>query len=127
MSLSHRVTEILEGVRDLTFKAFKMMPIPTITKSATNLVTVDDTATGTEIVAANSSRIKLIIQNQDSQPVLLSFGENTSITSYSMVLSGASGVRTGDGGTYTAENWKGQIKGITEANSTVVSIFEEVI
>jgi len=127
MSLSHRVTEILEGVRDLTFKAFKMMPIPTTTKSATNLVTVDDTATGTEIVAANSSRIKLIIQNQDSQPVLLSFGENTSITSYSMVLSGASGVRTGDGGTYTAENWKGQIKGITEANSTVVSIFEEVI
>lgn len=127
MSLSHRVTEILEGVRDLTFSAFRMIPVTTSTKSATNLVTVDDTANGTEIVAANSNRIKLIIQNQDSQPVLLSFGENTSITSYSMVLSGASGVRTGDGGSYTAENWKGQIKGITEANSTVVSIFEEVV
>ena len=102
-------------------------PIATTTKSATNLITVDDTVNGTEIVASNSSRIKVTLQNQDSQPVLVSFGENTSITSYSITLSGASGVRTGDGGSYIAENWKGQIKGLTEAGSTIVSVFEEVV
>ena len=102
-------------------------PVATSSKSATNLITVDTTATGTQIVAANANRIRLIIQNQTSQPVLLSFNENTSITSYSLVLSGTSGTRTGDDGTYTTESWKESIKGLTEANSSVLSIFEEVV
>jgi len=101
--------------------------IPTDEKSITNLVTVDDTAGGTLIVSASNDRIRLIIQNQDTQPVLLSFGEDTSTTSFSLVLSGASGVRTGDGGSFTTEAWKGQLKGLAETGSTIVSVFEEVV
>ena len=127
MSLSHRVTEILEGVRDLTFSAFKMMPIPADTKSATNLVSVDTTVGGTVILAANSNRISARIHNQDSQPVLISYEDTASIAVYSEMLAGASGVRTGDGGFLSYPEWKGQIRGITEAGSTVVSVFEKVV
>lgn len=127
MSLSHRVTEILEAVRNITFSAFEMIPVPTTSKSSTNLVTINDTEGGTSIVSANANRVRLIIQNQDSQAVLLSFDEDASVANYSMTLSGTSGVRTGDGGTYATESWKGSINGFTETGSTVLSIFEEVI
>ena len=102
-------------------------PIATTTKSATNLIPVDATVGGTVILAANSSRISARIHNQDSQPVLISYENTASITVYNEVLAGASGVRAGDGGFLSYPEWKGQIRGITEAGSTVVSIFEKVV
>ena len=121
------IADLLNSVYYEVFSALSVIPIPADTKSATNLIPVDATVGGTVILAANSNRISARIHNQDSQPVLISYEDTASITVYNEVLSGASGVRTGDGGFLSYPEWKGQIRGITEAGSTVVSIFEKVV
>lgn len=127
MGLSHRVTEILEGVRDLTFVAFKMIPVSTTKKSNILPVSVDSTVGGIEIVPANPNRIKVRIQNLGTQPVILNYGGIPTTSDLDGVLAGGSGIRTGDGGTVTEYNWKGQIKGLTETGSTIISVFEEEV
>lgn len=127
MSLSHRVTEVLENVFFSNFNSFRVTNNKTNNKESTNLVTVDTTENGTTIVNANNDRIKILIQNQGIEPVLLSFGENTSITNYSLILAASSSIRIGDGGTYESCSWIDSIKGLTESGSSIVSIYEEVI
>jgi len=116
MNVSHRNVEILDNF------------VP-ISKNSTNLVTVDTTTGGTTIVDSNQLRVGIIIQNQGTNPVLLSFGEDTSTTNYSLILPGASGVRLGDGGAFSDMDnnwiWKGSIKGIVESGSSIVSILEK--
>ena len=127
MSLSHRVTEILEDLFDKTLNALIVKPISTTNKSSTNLVQVDTTVNGTTILSANANRVQVFIQNQSSQPVLIAFGENPSISNYSLILSGSSGTRVGDGGSYVTDTWKGEIKGIVENGTADITIFEEVV
>jgi hypothetical protein len=131
MGLSQRVTELLErwlgDGEYLPQIAPWFQPIPTTTKSPTVLVPVDTTANGTIIVDANPDRVSVFIQNQSSQPVLINFGDDVTTLKYCTILTGSSGLRIGDGGSYTSNSWKGSIKGLVEAETADVTIFEEVI
>jgi hypothetical protein len=100
---------------------------PSTSISSTDLVSVDTTSGGTVIVSANSSRRKIIIQNQGLVPVLLNFGDSVSVTSYRLILSPGSGVRVGDGASWESESYKGEIKGLTESSSANISVLEEEI
>jgi hypothetical protein len=99
----------------------------TTSSSGSGVVTVDVTSGGTTIVAANSNRLRIVIQNTGIEPVLLKFDGNPSTTDYDLILGGDSGVRIGEGTVFQSETWKGAIKGITEELSTVISVFEEEI
>lgn len=95
-------------------------------KSSTNLVSVDTTVNGVEIASSNINRAKISIQNTGTNAVLLAFDENVSSTNYSIVLAADNGIRLGEGGIFESSSWKGQVKGITEVDTTTVSVFEEV-
>lgn len=127
MSLSHRVTELLENAINKIFNAMVTIPVPTTTKSSKILQEVDDTVDGTEIISSNPNRIFIFIQNQSTIPLLVNFEDDVSINNYCMILPGATSVRNGDGGTYTSDTWKGSIKGFVESGTVDVTIFEEVI
>ena len=100
---------------------------PSTGVSSVNLITIDTTENGVEIVGANSNRRNLIIQNQGNSPILLNFSDDVSITNYRMILPAASGIRSGDGGSFVTDIYKGNIKGITEADSSIISVFEEEV
>lgn len=126
MCLSNRVTELLENSISKVFNAMKTIEVPTNNHICT-MVNVDDEVGGTLIVSANSNRVKLLVQNQSSQPVLINFSNTVSIGNYCMTLAGGSGSRLGDGGTFESSSWKGKIVGITESGTSTITVFEEVL
>ena len=54
-------------------------------------------------------------------------GGDPTTSAYNMVLPADTSARTGEGGSWTSNKYTGAIKGLTEANSTAISITEEVI
>ena len=99
-------------------------PAKTVTAPAAAPVTVDATSGGTVIVAANVNRLGLMLQNVGTEPCLIRLGGNPSATAYNYVLSKDSGAKVGAGGSLILDNWRGAVKGITEANSTVIAVTE---
>ena len=111
-----RITQILE-----TVIGKRTATAPTATP-----VTVDTTSGGTALASANVNRLNITLQNNGTEPCIIRLGGNPSINAYNIVLAEASTVRAGDGGSITLDNYTGSIKGITEANSTVISVTEIV-
>jgi hypothetical protein len=97
------------------------------TSENSGLVTVNTTEGGIQLAPANANRINIIMQNQGTIPILLKFGDSVSISDYNFIIPGGTGVRYGDGGSYSTETQKGKIMAITEATSTVISVFEEEV
>lgn len=93
--------------------------------ATTPLVTASSDVT--TLVSASTNRLAITIQNQGTVPVLVKLSTNASISDYSLILSAASGTRTGDGGNYQSNTWKGLITGVTETGTAVVSVLEEEI
>jgi hypothetical protein len=87
-------------------------------------VTVDTTAGGTVIAKANKDRLSITLQNVGTEPCLLRMGGDPSATAYSHVLGADSAAKAGNGGVISLYNYTGEIKGITEANSTVIAVTE---
>lgn len=96
----------------------------TSTAVTATLVTVPATAGGIVIVAANSSRLYVILQNNAAEPCLLNLGGEPTISAYNYILAEPTGVRFGNGGALRIDNYQGEIKGLVESNTTVVSILE---
>lgn len=94
------------------------------TAPAASPVTVDTTAGGTTLIAANTSRKKVILQNCGTEPCILRFGGNPSTSAYNYVLKDCTSARDGLGETIELDFYTGAIKGIVEANSTVIAITE---
>jgi hypothetical protein len=89
-------------------------------------VTVDTTAGGTVIAAANADRLSITIQNVGTEPCIIRLGGNPSATAYNLILAEDTAAKAGAGGKVTIKNYIGAIKGITEANSTVIAVCEIV-
>ena len=87
-------------------------------------VTVDTTVGGTVIAAAAASRKSITLQNNGTEPCIIRLGGNPTNAAYNFVLSESTGARDGLGGSITLNTWKGAIKGLTEANSTVISVLD---
>ena len=89
-------------------------------------VTVGTTAGGTVLVAANPARLSITLQNVGTEACILRLGGNPTNAAYNMVLAADSGTRKGTGGTVTFADYQGEIKGLTEANTTIIAIIEEL-
>ena len=89
-------------------------------------ITIEVTVGGTVIAIANPARLSITLQNNGTEPCLIRLGGNPSITAYNMVLGADSGIRKGCGGNAVITEYCGEIKGITEANTTVISVTEEL-
>lgn len=89
-------------------------------------VTVDTTAGGTVIAAANANRISITLQNTGTEPCIIRLGGDPSASAYNFILGEDSAAKAGNGGSITIKNYTGAIKGITEANSTVIAVTEVV-
>jgi hypothetical protein len=87
-------------------------------------VTVDTTAGGIVIASKNEKRLSITLQNVGTEPCLIRFGGNPSATAYNVILGKDSAAKAGNGGSITIRDYIGEIKGITEANSTVIAILE---
>jgi hypothetical protein len=128
MGLSHRVTELLENwLYDRTIRPkVESLPTPTTSMSSTpTLVTVDDDADGTVIVSANTNRRKIVLRNNGTQPVLIKINGTPTSLDYNDVIAGGSSPNLGDGGVWGSETIQFEIKGITEASQTIISVTEE--
>ena len=80
-----------------------------------------------QIAAANAKRKHIILQNNGLEPCIVRLGDSAvSTANYNFVLSAATAARDGLGGSITIENYQGQILGICEANSTIISVTEIV-
>ena len=87
-------------------------------------VTVDATVGGTVIAKKNKDRLSITLQNVGTEPCILRFGGNPTNTEYNHILGVDSAARAGNGGSITLCNYTGEIKGLTEANSTVIAVTE---
>lgn len=106
-------------------------PVPitdkkTSTAPGATPVTIPVTAGGTTILAANANRISATLQNTGTEPCIIRLGGNPSTTAYNFILAEDTGVRIGAGGSRTINNFTGEIKGITEANTTTIAVEELV-
>ena len=89
-------------------------------------VTVNTNAGGTVIAASNPARLNITLQNVGTEACIIRVGGNPTNAAYNMVLAADTGARKGAGGSITLSDYQGAIKGLTEANSTVIAITEEV-
>lgn len=87
-------------------------------------VSVGTTAGGTIIAKANKDRLSITLQNVGTEPCIIRLGGDPSTSAYNMVLAADSATRKGNGGSITLRDYTGAIKGITEANSTVIAVTE---
>ena len=87
-------------------------------------VTVGTTSGGTVIAAENLKRKEITLQNNGTEPCIIRLGGDPSTTAYNVVLKDCTAARDGLGASVTISFFQGEIKGITEANSTVISIME---
>ena len=106
---------LLENIRDLLTLAYNLLTNNTTpVKQETNVITVTDEST--QILAANSNRVSLELQNEGIANVFLGFGENPTTDDYSKNIPPASLLKNGDGGEYVDDNphyvWKGAVYGI---------------
>lgn len=96
---------------------------PRVAMSTWKTVSVDTTATGTELLAANTARKLLIVVNNGSTAVYLGFGSVASGAAANatggMLLAASGGSLTLDGPMATS-----QIKAITAASSSIVFVAE---
>lgn len=84
--------------------------LPTVQGPSTSSVTsVDDTASNTELLAANTARKEAVITNDSTSVLYVSFGETATTTNYTARLEQYGYVKT---------DYKGQINGIWASNST---------
>lgn len=90
----------------------------------TSPVTVDTTAGGTVIAAANDQRKEIILQNCGTTACIICCGETPTTSNYNFVLSAGSGARDGLGGSITIDFYQGVITGLTEASSTAIGVTE---
>ena len=90
-------------------------------------VTVDTTGGGTTIAAANANRLSITLQNNGTEPCIVRLGGDPTTAAYNLVLPADTSARQGEGGSWTSNKYTGAIKGLTEANSTAISVIEEVI
>jgi len=107
-------------------------PVPIIERKsavvpAASPATVNTTSGGTVIAAANTNRLSITLQNNGTEPCIVRLGGDPSIIAYNLVLPADALARKGEGGSWTSNKYTGAIKGLTEANSTAISVIEEVI
>jgi len=108
-----RTTDILEDQFGGTDKAPTAAP-----------VTVNTTVGGIEIAAASATRKSITLQNCGTEPCIIRLGGDPSTAAYNFVLSDGTAARDGLGASITLDTWKGAIKGITAANSTVIAVLD---
>lgn len=87
-------------------------------------VTVGTTSGGTVIAAANTKRKEIVLQNNGLITCIIRLGGDPSTTAYNLTLKGGTGARDGLGASITINFYQGEIKGITESSSTVISVME---
>ena len=91
---------------------------------AASPVTVDTTAGGAVLIAANASRLSVTLQNVGTEPCIVRLGGNPTNAAYNFILGEDSAAREGNGASVTIRDYTGEIKGLTEANSTVIAVME---
>lgn len=85
--------------------------------SKATVTSVDDTASSTQLIAANPDRTGLLIANASSAILYVLLGEGTaSTTNYSWSLAANGGQM--DLGNYSGRAFKGAVQGIWASNST---------
>jgi len=89
-------------------------------------VTVDTTVGGIVIAKTNANRLSITLQNVGIEPCIIRLGGDPSATAYNLILGVDSAARAGNGGSVTIRDYYGAIKGLTEANSTVIAVMEVV-
>ncbi len=87
-------------------------------------VAVDTTAGGKVIAARNERRLSITLQNVGTEPCLIRYGGNPDATHYNIILGADSAAKKGNGGSATIRDYVGEIKGLTEANSTTIAVTE---
>jgi hypothetical protein len=107
------------------------VPVPIVEKTTSTApaaapVTVDTTAGGTAIAAANASRLSIILQNISTVACIIRLGGDPTTTALNLVLAPDSAARAGNGGSIIITGYTGAIKGITEAGSAVIAVTEVV-
>lgn len=92
--------------------------------NAVSPVTVNTSST--EIIPADTTnrRMKVTLQNNGTEPCIIKLGGAVSTSDYHYVLSDGTAARDGLGASIVLENFTGAIYGITEANSTAISVLE---
>lgn len=96
------------------------------TDPATQSVTTV-TAVAAQILAANTSRKFLTLQNTGTNAVFVKFGSNPTLTpskSFAFVLKPATAVNAGDGGVLSLQTYTGSVHAITAAGNSDVAITE---
>lgn len=77
--------------------------------TSSSVTSVDDSASNTELLAANANRKEAVITNDSTSVLYVSFGEAATTTNYTARLEQYGYVQT---------DYKGQINGIWASNST---------
>jgi len=97
------------------------------TVTGSSILTVPNTAGGVEVVALNSKRINVMIQNIGINPVFLCYGGVPSTTNLNVILPSATVLKDGTGGLIIEGSFKGQIKAICpEAGGSYLLVTEVV-
>lgn len=115
MGLSTSVTENIKRYMGATSVAPAAAP-----------VTVTNAAGGVEIAAANTKRKYIILQNCGTEPCLIRLGGDPAVAAFNFVLEDGTAARDGKGASLRIDNYQGAIKGIVEANTTVIAVTEIV-
>lgn len=82
--------------------------------------------TGGTLLAANTARKYVMLQNNSTSEILIGLGSTVNSTKYNFVLGKASAARDGTGGTAVIDNYSGIIYAGTTAGTAVVSVTEVV-
>ncbi len=105
------------------FGAVQAVP-PKSNTSSTPAQTAVAAADG-EILAANTSRIRLMVQNTGLTVIKLNFGSvAVTQTAYHVALSACTGADDGSGGSYIDEVWTGAVRAISSAGGGTCVITE---
>lgn len=86
--------------------------------------TLSVSGTSGSILAANSSRVEVIVTNTGTSVIYLGLGRTPSITAYHIALSACSTANDGTGGVFISDTWKGQINAIGSNNAGTICVSE---
>ena len=89
-------------------------------------VTITTAAGGISVAVANPARLSILIQNVGTEPALVRLGGDPSAIAYNVILAADTGSKKGSGGSILIGDFQGSIKAITEANTTVLAVLEEL-
>ena len=101
------------SLTDDTFDA-----INAVAPKSSIITTPAQTAVGTaegQILASNSSRKRLMVQNTGTTVVKLAFGNAPTQTAYHVALLAGTAADDGTGGSYLDEVWTGTVRAISSA------------